>query len=96
MSLLFWPKRKPIATFDTSKYDVSSPGMGVVIAKLKNPIKRSQSKMGSTSGYGGRDTGEGRAMTEQARTEFIKGKNQDYNVKKTPQGATYGVRQIIT
>ena len=37
MSLLFWPQRKPIATFDTSKYDVSYPGMGVVIARQKAP-----------------------------------------------------------
>jgi hypothetical protein len=95
MSLLFWPKRKPIATFDTSKYDVSSPGMGVIIAKLKNPIKRSQSKMSSTSSSSGRDTGEGRAMSEAARTKFIKDKNPSYNVKKTPQGATYGVRKIV-
>ena len=89
--MLYWQKRKPIATFDTSKYDVSSPGYGVVIARPKNRIIRSSGNSRSRS----RDTGEGKAMSEAARKNFIKDKNPDYTVKKTKQGATYGVRQIV-
>jgi len=102
MSLLFFPPKKPIATFDTSKYDVSYPGYGVVIARPKNLIKRSSGKISTRSSSGGRDTGVGRRMSYAARKKFIKDKNPDYVVKETnPSGppsqrATYGVRQIIT
>tara|TARA_R110000868_G_scaffold1050_6_gene8052 strand:- start:19533 stop:19838 length:306 start_codon:yes stop_codon:yes gene_type:complete len=101
MSLLFWPQRKPIATFDTSKYDVSYPGMGVVIARAKSsesgrPSTNPSSKKSSTRSYAsGVDDGKGPAMSEDARTKFIRGKNPGYVVKKTKQGATYGVRQIV-
>ena len=96
MALLFWTKRKPVATFDTSKYDVSHSGLGVVIARPKNPTAKQSQGSISLSSRSFRDTGEGRAMTEAERTKFIKDKNSDYTVKKTKQGATYGVRQIIT
>tara|TARA_R100000388_G_C7228776_1_gene153372 strand:+ start:1074 stop:1352 length:279 start_codon:yes stop_codon:yes gene_type:complete len=92
MSLLFFPPKKPVATFDTSKYDVSYPGYGVVIARLKNPIK----KVSRNSSSKRRDTGVGRRMSYAARKKFIKDKNPDYTVKETKQGATYGVRQIVT
>jgi hypothetical protein len=101
MSLLFFPPKKPIATFDTSKYDVSYPGYGVVIARPKNR-KRSGGKISTKSISGGRDTGVGRRMSYAARKKFIKDKNPDYVVKETnPSGppsqrATYGVRQIVT
>jgi len=101
MSLLFWPQRKPIATFDTSKYDVSYPGMGVVIARAKSsesgrPSTNPSSKKPSTRSYAsGADDGKGPAMSEAKRKEFIRNKHPSYAVKKTKQGATYGVRQIV-
>lgn len=93
MSLLFWPQRKPIATFDTSKYDVSYPGMGVVIAKKKNPKSSGLNTKRSSSR--GVDDGKGPSMSEAQRTKFIRDKHPSYAVKKTKQGATYGVRQIV-
>lgn len=74
-------------------------GQSVITIVRSNPATkvRSKSSLRSSGSSGGsyRDDGTGRAMSESARTKFIKDKNPDYTVKKTPQGATYGVRNII-
>lgn len=61
-------------------------------AKIGSGLKTSVTSSARSSYV---DDGKGPAMSESARIKFIKGKNPDYTVKKTPQGATYGVRQIV-
>lgn len=76
---------------NNSGYDISSPGYGVIIMRPKQTNATGvRTDIESES-----DDGTGQAMSEAERTKFIKSKNPDYTVKKTAQGATYGVRNII-
>ncbi len=85
--------KKNQSRVNNSGYDISSPGYGVIIMRPKQTNTtgvrtdiESESDDG-TRGY--------RSLPDAARTKFIKSKNPDYTVKKTAQGATYGVRNII-
>lgn len=86
---------------------VIKPGRGITI-KSSKILEKKDLGLGVTAyvpknknkpipnlGLPTRSSGKGRAMSEAARTKFIKDKNPDYTVKKTKQGATYGVRQIV-